>query len=803
MTVADVLASGDQDLIDQTKALVSDPEAAKAAADARVKLENYVSPFGGVATITALDILTLATKAGRSLEGTTITDVSVLGTEDLSKTNKDFIDKLSGDIQGQSDLTFSADSNVMVFKFKLDGAAKISKTLSYLSGNQEIYQKDANGNLVLDANNNKQLTTTAKGVKAGHASDQYDKYLKYVSYYDLEQYGASATNNKDDKGNVLFGWDLEATENDPDNPGQTRNKVRTADGAALTTLTGEVIDRAGWYDFTQQTDGGDGARYLKNEEGRIIGVELNFTANMFGDKTPGDDEITDPGATVAAVSVGNGQIEDNETAIDTDELAALRAKAEQATEAGLGAGTGVTTEAGKKLVDEDAQILEAGQVAINASDLPEGIDLTNLKLVDKNAVILGNGQISVDQNSIILKDNEFITTNPNAEEQNQQSTKDRKEIVIEDFSGMGTGPGVDEAGNSNLVGVDDAGTGEGMAAMTLGSGTGSGVGPGATDNTSNSSGSEEENLNQQVNNFLQGDGEGTGDGSNADTEIKGQGAEGQGQGAGGEAALGEDQSPDTQRKRGLMLQALIPEENKVDENKTPSTLLKNLSEGSIMGNNLLDALALGAGVLYAIYAPKALDSGKKGWKSMFNRFRNKTNGGFSSIPEKNVLSIFAMKMPNGDERLIAARVSNGGIEVLAQQDLAAGVRVEQPGSDTQVDYGMSQLMSKISGQVFDKALLGPKLRNQSALVQGMAKETQILKTKQLTEKLDQCSASEIDALQQWLNKPTNTPPESSPLYNLLSERQQAYGSELSKEQASMSSLVELSIAIGWSQYKNS
>lgn len=129
--------------------------------------------------------------------------------------------------------------------------------------------------------------------------------------------------------------------------------------------------------------------------------------------------------------------------------------------------------------------------------------------------------------------------------------------------------------------------------------------------------------------------------------------------------------------------------------------------------------------------------------------------------------------------------------------------MEQPGNDTQVDYGMSQLMNKISGQVFDKALLGPKLRNQSALVQGMAKETQILKTKQLTEKLDQCSASEIDALQQWLNKPTTTPPESSPLYELLSERQKAYGSELSQEQASMSSLVELSIAIGWSQYKNS
>ena len=127
-----------------------------------------------------------------------------------------------------------------------------------------------------------------------------------------------------------------------------------------------------------------------------------------------------------------------------------------------------------------------------------------------------------------------------------------------------------------------------------------------------------------------------------------------------------------------------------------------------MGNNLLDALALGAGVLYAIYAPKAVDSGKKGWKKLIHRFRKQANGGSIPTPEKNVLSVFAMKMPNGGERLMAARVGMGGIEVLAQQDLPETVRLDDADSATQVDFGVSQLLSKIEGQRFDLACR-PKL----------------------------------------------------------------------------------------------
>ena len=107
-----------------------------------------------------------------------------------------------------------------------------------------------------------------------------------------------------------------------------------------------------------------------------------------------------------------------------------------------------------------------------------------------------------------------------------------------------------------------------------------GEGPGQTDFTgdgqSSSSasgeGEGESALAQEVNEFIQGDGEG---GFDAEASS-GQNAPGQGQGSGGEAALGEDQSPETQRKRGLMLQPLMAVDNEDDTSKTPSSLLKNL-----------------------------------------------------------------------------------------------------------------------------------------------------------------------------------------------------------------------------------
>ena len=53
------------------------------------------------------------------------------------------------------------------------------------------------------------------------------------------------------------------------------NSIKTVDGKPLTLLSGEIlVTKEGWYDFTQLNEGGDGARYITNDAGRIVGVEL-------------------------------------------------------------------------------------------------------------------------------------------------------------------------------------------------------------------------------------------------------------------------------------------------------------------------------------------------------------------------------------------------------------------------------------------------------------------------------------------------------------------------------------------------
>ena len=88
-----------------------------------------------------------------------------------------------------------------------------------------------------------------------------------MSYHDLRKYGATDTGATDDDGLRIFSWYLTATEPDPTNPSTERLKVRTADGQPLRTLSGAVIDRPGWYDFTRNASdaGGDGALFIRRE----------------------------------------------------------------------------------------------------------------------------------------------------------------------------------------------------------------------------------------------------------------------------------------------------------------------------------------------------------------------------------------------------------------------------------------------------------------------------------------------------------------------------------------------------------
>ena len=72
--------------------------------------------------------------------------------------------------------------------------------------------------------------------------------------------------------------------------------ITTADGNPLTTLDGEVITSAGYYDFTRQGDSGDGGELIYDDTGEYIaGVRIHLTDNMFGDNNAALNVIRDPG----------------------------------------------------------------------------------------------------------------------------------------------------------------------------------------------------------------------------------------------------------------------------------------------------------------------------------------------------------------------------------------------------------------------------------------------------------------------------------------------------------------------------
>ena len=136
----------------------------------------------------------------------------------------------------------------MVFTFNnVEGGT--TEVLSYLAGGADVYTTDADGNRI--------FTDAAKQIDAGYAEGTYDTYLKYVSFDDLKQYGATPTGTLNDDGAMTFSWGNES------NWGNENNGLKTADYRPLTQLDGEtIVTTPGWYDFTRKTTDGDGAEYI-------------------------------------------------------------------------------------------------------------------------------------------------------------------------------------------------------------------------------------------------------------------------------------------------------------------------------------------------------------------------------------------------------------------------------------------------------------------------------------------------------------------------------------------------------------
>ena len=230
----------------------------------------------------------------------------------------------------------------------------------------------------------------------------------------------------------------------------------------------------------------------------------------------------------------------------------------------------------------------------------------------------------------------------------------------------------------------------------------------------------------------------------------------------------------------------------------PSTLLEQLSDTNILGTNLLDALALGAGVLYLLYGPKAIEASKGGFSSwLAGGFGRRSAAAATAGGERSVLALFLMRQPNGQQQLVAARVGQGSLKLLAQQELAP----QQAGA--QLSDALAAVLEQLPRERCELLLLDPRLQRAAvaatAQLDQLGERRQELASDALASPLAACSDNELAQLRAWLNKPSGTLPQDLPLFQLLQQRQQSYAANLPEQQATMASLIELSLALAWSE----
>ena len=217
----------------------------------------------------------------------------------------------------------------------------------------------------------------------------------------------------------------------------------------------------------------------------------------------------------------------------------------------------------------------------------------------------------------------------------------------------------------------------------------------------------------------------------------------------------------------------------------------------MLGNHLLDALALGIGVVYGFYGPDMAKIGQSRWQKLSRKLGDLTGLGRSKAgAEKGLVCLYAQQI-NGSQRLMASRIANGGIQGLAQVELPAGIRVEQAGSQAQVDYAMQQLIAKLSDedrQAVRSLWVAPELQAQAKLMGTSNQAIHLMQLPLWKQNLQQLDDQNWQEIKRWVTQP-NSELTSVAAKALISQRQGELANLMEQGQANVAALFELGLAM--------
>ena len=214
------------------------------------------------------------------------------------------------------------------------------------------------------------------------------------------------------------------------------------------------------------------------------------------------------------------------------------------------------------------------------------------------------------------------------------------------------------------------------------------------------------------------------------------------------------------------------------------------------GSNLrlLETLILGGGMLYGLN--RATNNGASKW---FKRLLPATPrtfliGGFY----RQVITVFKSENNQGLNQIVAARISDEQIEILAEQQFPMSLEAASAQGNIDLKQELEKLVKKVSDESSrrgDLLLYDPRLKNELKVYEDLGRKNDELKPQQLRRILSRLDESETTALQQWLKAPSKLKHDVHPIKDHLRKRQKQLRKMLSHEKSVLVSVLELSLAM--------
>jgi len=224
-----------------------------------------------------------------------------------------------------------------------------------------------------------------------------------------------------------------------------------------------------------------------------------------------------------------------------------------------------------------------------------------------------------------------------------------------------------------------------------------------------------------------------------------------------------------------------------------SDALTLYGEGSL-GSDLLQTLVLGGGALYAF---ERFSGGKV--TEWVRQLLAKAPGSQASvISHERVITVFLMESERGLKRIVAAKVTDEKIEILAEQILPMSLSAAAAPDQADLERELKNLVKKVTDQTnatHDLLLFDPKLKEDLPIYDSLGKDNNELQPKKLESVFSTLNAEQLADLRKWINKPSRSDLNDHPISDQLRQRQKQLRSLVNHDKACLLSMLELSLAM--------